>query len=73
MADGFRKATRSIEGPRLVFVFTGQGAQWYAVGRELTSFPRYLQSLQSSQVILSRLGCIWSLLGKQSSCLDVPA
>lgn len=65
MASGFQKAKRSIEGPRLAFVFTGQGAQWYAMGRELTAFPRYLQSLQSSQVILSHLGCTWSLFGKQ--------
>lgn len=65
MADGFRTANRSVEEPRLAFVFTGQGAQWYAMGRELTSFSRYLQSLQSSQVILSRLGCTWSLLGEQ--------
>lgn len=70
---GFPKSTRSIERPRLAFVFTGQGAQWYAMGRELASFPRYLQSLQSSQVILSRLGCTWSLLGKKSKCLDVLA
>lgn len=64
ISGAFLKATRSIEGPRLAFVFTGQGAQWHAMGRELTSFPQYLQSLQSSQVILSRLGCTWSLLGK---------
>ena len=63
-ANGFPETKRSIEKPRLAFVFTGQGAQWYAMGRELTSFPIYVQSLQKSQVILSRLGCGWSLLGK---------
>ena len=69
ITSGFQNAKRSMEGPRLAFVFTGQGAQWYAMGRELTSFPQYLQSLQSSQVILTSLGCTWSLIGKQSNCL----
>lgn len=64
MASGFQNPKRSIEKPHLAFVFTGQGAQWHAMGRELISFPRYLQSLQSSQIILNRLGCTWSLLGK---------
>lgn len=69
LAGGLQKPKRSIAGPRLAFVFTGQGAQWYAMGRELTSFPRYMQSLQSSQIFLGRLGCTWSLLGKQSKAL----
>ncbi|TGJ79824.1 hypothetical protein E0Z10_g8943 [Xylaria hypoxylon] len=47
--------------PRLAFVFTGQGAQWYAMGRELFMYPEFAESIRISQLSLTGLGCSWSL------------
>ncbi|TVY91260.1 Highly reducing polyketide synthase [Lachnellula willkommii] len=45
----------------LGFVFTGQGAQWYAMGRELMLYPVFKDSLLRAQACLQKLGCSWLL------------
>lgn len=53
------------EQPRLGYVFTGQGAQWWAMGRELIEqYPAFRDSLLESQNILKSFGCKWILMGK---------
>jgi acyl transferase domain-containing protein len=52
--------------PNLAFVFTGQGAQWIGMGRELLDWPVFFESVQESQVCIKMLGCSWSLLGSFS-------
>ncbi|KAF3002248.1 t1pks [Neopestalotiopsis sp. 37M] len=51
--------------PYIVFVFTGQGAQWACMGRELLTGSSkssvFRDSLERSQGILSRLGAPWDL------------
>lgn len=47
----------------LGFVFTGQGAQWFDMGRELIIYPIFRNSLQSAEAYLKTLGCEWSLTG----------
>jgi acyl transferase domain-containing protein/NADPH:quinone reductase-like Zn-dependent oxidoreductase/SAM-dependent methyltransferase len=47
---------------KLGFVFTGQGAQWFDMGRELLSDPVFMSSIQESQACLESLGCTWSLV-----------
>lgn len=48
---------------RVTFVFTGQGAQWHAMGRELiTSCSQFRDSLSKSGSILKGLGASWSLI-----------
>ncbi|TEY78486.1 hypothetical protein BOTCAL_0048g00120 [Botryotinia calthae] len=55
-------ATRPLR-PVLGFVFTGQGAQWHAMGRDLFTYPIFEQSIKASQVVLETLGCPWSIRG----------
>ncbi|KAL8372278.1 hypothetical protein RB595_001863 [Gaeumannomyces hyphopodioides] len=54
---------RSTRPPRLGFVFTGQGAQWHAMGRELiATHPAFRESLERFDACLARLGAGFSLL-----------
>jgi len=53
----------SGQKPNLGFVFTGQGAQWYAMGRELMVYPVFKASLLKAQNHLQKLGCSWLLTG----------
>lgn len=55
---------RNTETPELAFVFTGQGAQWWAMGRELLQYPVFFQSLAACNEALQSFGCSWSLSGK---------
>jgi len=50
--------------PRLAFVFSGQGAQWFGMGRELLTYSVFRGSLQAAADYLHDLGCHWSLLGE---------
>ncbi|KUL82178.1 hypothetical protein ZTR_09578 [Talaromyces verruculosus] len=56
-------AVRSSDSlsPKAAFVFTGQGAQWFAMGRGLTSFDVYNESLVISERLLHSFGCSWDL------------
>lgn len=56
---------KSTKKPRLGFVFTGQGAQWYAMGRELISvYPVFRDSILEAEQILRDFGCPWSAMGR---------
>ncbi|KAJ5701376.1 ketoacyl-synt-domain-containing protein [Penicillium malachiteum] len=58
-----RKPERAAIKPKLTLVFTGQGAQWYAMGRELLhTQSNFASSLRDSDRILRDLGASWSLL-----------
>jgi acyl transferase domain-containing protein len=51
--------------PRLGFVFTGQGAQWHAMGRELIdTYPTFKRSLLLANDHFSELGAQWNVIGK---------
>lgn len=50
---------------QLGFIFTGQGAQWHAMGRELygpNGYPAYTAALDRADQYLRRLGSQWSLI-----------
>lgn len=63
---------KKTSNPGLAFCFTGQGAQWFAMGRELLSFPVFRNSLEDMDAYLSSLGCSWALLGKLNQTLERP-
>ena len=53
---------RSIDAPRIAYVFTGQGAQWHAMGRELVeTYPVFSSTIRAAEHCLNALGADWSL------------
>ncbi|KAK3381968.1 polyketide synthase [Podospora didyma] len=63
------KATpgKEIEPLRLGFIFTGQGAQWHAMGRELfEQYPTFNKSISNADKYLSKIGAEWSLIEELS-------
>ena len=63
------KPVRSGSNARVGFIFTGQGAQWYAMGRELLDYPVFRQSLVDAGSYLIQLRCTWNLMGRMSPCI----
>jgi acyl transferase domain-containing protein len=56
---------RTTKPPRLGFVFTGQGAQWYAMGRELIEvYPVFAATIQEADKYLRDMNSSWSLIGE---------
>jgi acyl transferase domain-containing protein len=53
--------------PRLGYVFSGQGAQWYAMGRELLCFASYEAELDEAGAYLATIGCPWQPKGTTAS------
>lgn len=77
-SEDFLKAHKKLSSPekmmtkpRVTLLFTGQGAQWYAMGRELIhTESSFAASLQESERILGNLGMDSSLLEELSRSQD---
>ncbi|KAJ5758194.1 uncharacterized protein N7511_006888 [Penicillium nucicola] len=56
----FSTACQSSESPNLAMIFSGQGAQWYAMGRELLHmYPAFKAWIEEAGEYLRTLGCEW--------------
>jgi acyl transferase domain-containing protein len=57
--------------PRVAFVYTGQGAQWHAMGRELNkSHPVFANVLRAADACLRELGADFSLVDELDKAED---
>ena len=53
------KQKRRGQHENMIFVFSGQGAQWPLMGRELMTRPVFAASVARSQQYLKDVGCTW--------------
>ncbi|KND87310.1 Lovastatin diketide synthase LovF [Tolypocladium ophioglossoides CBS 100239] len=62
-APQFKPVRLPWRASRIGMVFTGQGAQWHAMGRELiNAFPIFRSTLFAAEVCLRGFGADWSLM-----------
>lgn len=65
VTDDSIRFVKMPKAQNLGFVFTGQGAQWHAMGRELIDqYPVFRGSLDEASKYLKGFGASWSVLGK---------
>lgn len=58
------EASHSHKPPSLGYVFTGQGAQWYAMGKEpVAAYPVFQRTMETVDEVLKNLGAQFSILG----------
>lgn len=59
------RPVRSKEPTTVAFIFTGQGAQWQSMGRELLeTYPVFSNTFHTTDAVVARLGADFSLVGK---------
>ncbi|KAK0620712.1 hypothetical protein B0T14DRAFT_432757 [Immersiella caudata] len=61
--SGKTKPVKTGTAPRIGFVYTGQGAQWWAMGRELiNAYPVFKAALMDCDTELKKLGTTWNMI-----------
>ncbi|KAI9373556.1 polyketide synthase [Aspergillus egyptiacus] len=68
------KPVRSSTETGLVFVFTGQGAQYADMGSGLLEYPEFSKIMYQIEAVYRSLGCPWSLFDelRRSDNIDKP-
>ena len=62
VGEGSVKPGKRLDCPKLCFAFTGQGAQWHAMGRELREvYPAFSKSISAAGAHFTQLGAEWEL------------
>lgn len=68
LGDPKLRFQKSTAEPELAFAFTGQGANWPAMGRELIkTYSTFAKSLIKAGTCLKAIGSDWNLLGMAHS------
>ncbi|KAK4173467.1 putative polyketide synthase [Triangularia setosa] len=61
----------AIATPRIGFVYNGQGAQWWAMGRELIEvYPVFKAALLDCNKHLKKLGATWNMIEELNRAAD---
>ena len=60
--DNLPRPVKPQEAPKVGYVFTGQGSQWFAMGRELLAYPQFKANLEAADEYYKSIGASWSLL-----------
>ena len=64
------KPSRVSRSSAVGFVFTGQGAQWHAMGRELLpAYPVFRQTMEAIDDYLASLGAKFSIIRMMQPCI----
>lgn len=67
LGDAKLRLVKSARDVAITFVFTGQGAQWFAMGRELvTSSREFASAIAICSQTMKALGCGWDLVEELS-------
>jgi acyl transferase domain-containing protein len=62
----FSSPVRIMNQPRVAFTFTGQGAQWAGMGRDMFHFPVFYDAIREAGAYLRELGVDWDLIGMKA-------
>ncbi|KAE8406292.1 hypothetical protein BDV37DRAFT_292236 [Aspergillus pseudonomiae] len=64
LIDNLGAPQHTINSPNLAFIFSGKGAQWYAMGRELLdAYLVFRESIRAAGAYIQTFGCQWDLIG----------